>query len=92
MTRTYSLRITFKGELLVSVLYLTTVQHFTERTPPRTLKCPYPWPEISDMKTARARILGPIWPRNIQRVCMTSIRQNEIEGVVAHLEHLPRSL
>ena len=51
-----------------------------------------PWPEISDMKTARARISRPIWPRNIQRVCMTSIRQNEIEGVVAHLEHLPRSL
>ena len=50
------------------------------------------WPEISDMKTARARISRPIWPRNIQRVCMTSIRQNEIEGVVAHLEHLPRSL
>ena len=36
------------------------------------------WPEISDMKTARARISRPIWPRNIQRVCMTSIRQNEI--------------
>ena len=52
----------------------------------------FPWPEISDMKTARARISRSIWPRNIQRVCMTSIRQNEIEGVVAHLEHLPGSL